>query len=220
MPSDYTIKRRTKYSIAKTTKMNNFTYLCETVCEKGQVVLLGDSITEIFNITDLFSDFSKKTGLSVYNRGISGDTSDRLLERIKDNVTSICPSVVVLLIGTNDLGVGCKPDFIVRNIIKTIETLKSDCPEVKIIVQSVYPVNKSINKRMVSRRKNSDIAEINRQLESVCKKENVVFLDLTEELSDSDGCFKKEYTHDGLHPNATGFHVVTKKLIPEIEKLI
>ena len=48
-------------------------------------MLFGDLITEIFNSYKLFYAFSKATRQAIYNRGISGDTSDRLLERLECN---------------------------------------------------------------------------------------------------------------------------------------
>lgn len=77
------ITKKTKYDLAKTVKKENFLFLNENFCKNGQTVLLGDSITELFNSYELFFDFSQKSGQAVYNRGISGDTSDRLLERLR-----------------------------------------------------------------------------------------------------------------------------------------
>ena len=85
------------------TKKCNYTMLNKKYALKNQTVLLGDSITDFFNYYELFYDFCKSSGQAVYNRGISGDTTDRLLERLYDNVLSIEPKNIVLLIGTNDI---------------------------------------------------------------------------------------------------------------------
>lgn len=207
------IEDRTKYDKVKKTKKDNFTFLNKACCEKGQTVLAGDSITELWNITDLFASYSKKTSLAVYNRGISGDTSDRLLERIRENVTVIEPKNIVLLIGTNDLGVGCDTNFTALNVRKILDIIKEDCPDAKVILQAVYPVNSSIDKCMVGARKNSDIKIVNQKLKALAKEKNVIFADFTELLSDEKGKFKKEYTYDGLHPNARGFAVITDELL-------
>lgn len=61
-------EKKTKYELVKKTKQDNFTYLNENFCEMGQTVLIGDSITEIFNWYELFYSFSKETGQAVYNR--------------------------------------------------------------------------------------------------------------------------------------------------------
>ncbi len=85
------IRKRTVYYAEKINKADNFEFLNKNYCKKGQTVLVGDSITELFNHTELFAEYTAETGISVYNRGISGDTSDRLLERLERNVLNIKP---------------------------------------------------------------------------------------------------------------------------------
>lgn len=204
---------KTKYDISKQIKKDNFTFLNNTCCKEGQTVLVGDSITEIWNVTDLFGEYSKRTSLAVYNRGISGDTSDRLLERIRENVTSIKPKNIVLLIGTNDLGVKSGTQFTAKYVSEILDVIKADCPDAKVILQAIYPVNKNIDKWMVGARKNSDIKIANQKLKILAKEKDVIFADFSEILSDKNGNFNAEYTYDGLHPNAKGFAVVTEKLL-------
>ncbi len=204
---------KTKYDKIKQTKKDNFTFLNKTCCQKGQTVLVGDSITEIWNITDLFADYTKSTSLAVYNRGISGDTSDRLLERIKENVTVIEPKNIIMLIGTNDLGVNSTLDFTAKYVSKILDIIKTDCPKAKVILQAIYPVNKNIDKYMVGSRNNADIKIVNQKLKDIANRKGVVFSDFTDILSDKKGNFNKEYTYDGLHPNAKGFAVVTQELL-------
>ncbi len=91
----------------------------------GQTVLFGDSITEIFNSYKLFYAFSQTTGQAVYNRGISGDTSDRLLERLECNALNINPKNLVILIGTNDIGIGLPPEYTLNNIKKFCKERRS-----------------------------------------------------------------------------------------------
>lgn len=165
---------KTEYDLVKRTKKENFTYLNQLV-KHGQTVFIGDSITEIYNFTDLYWQYEEKYRTHVYNRGISGDTSDRLLERLHDNALNIIPETLVLLIGTNDLGVGFKPDFTVDNIRKILEMCKTECPDTKIIVQSVYPVNRSVSPAMVGRRKNKDIMYINEKLRHLCEEFGVTY---------------------------------------------
>ena len=45
---------------------------------------------------------------------------------------------------------------------------------------------------------------------------NAIFSDLTSVLADKEGNFNKEYTYDGLHPNAKGYEQITKAIIPMI----
>src|SRR3954451_1956854 len=67
--------------------------------DKGALVFLGDSITQGWG-DDIGGSFP---GVKVANRGISGDTTRGVLIRLKEDVLSLHPSGVVILIGTNDL---------------------------------------------------------------------------------------------------------------------
>lgn len=145
MTEEYTkLQKKTKYDYVKTAKKENFLFLNENFCKNGQTVLLGDSITELFNSYELFFAFSQKYGQAVYNRGISGDTSDRLSERLKCNALNLEPRNLVLLIGTNDLGVGLPQEFIVENIRETLKMTRALCPNTNIVLQAVYPVNRHL----------------------------------------------------------------------------
>lgn len=206
----------TKYDNVKNTKRENFRFLNETEALSGQTVLFGDSITEIFNWYELFFEYSNDNKTAVYNRGISGDTSDRLLERLPDNVLNIAPRNIAILIGTNDIGHGIPNDRTADNIEKTIIKIKESCPEADIILEAVYPVNKTIpeSRFMVGRRNNKTIGELNIMIKEIAEKHGCVWLDLTDKLSDKKGELDKAYCYDGLHLNAHGFKIVAKNLIP------
>lgn len=205
------IAKLTEYNAEKNNKKDNFTFLNSKYCKHCQTVLAGDSITELYNHTELFADYTERTGLMVYNRGISGDTSNRLLERFEDNVLNIYPKNLVMLIGTNDLGVGAGTDFTVKNIEKIIDLTKNKCPDTNIILLGIYPINSTIKNQ--GRRSNEDIRTINAQLEILSRKKSIRFIDLTDKLCDSSGNLNSSFTYDGLHLNAKGFEVVTDNII-------
>ena len=206
------IRKRTEYDAYKRSRSESFELLNKNYCEKGATVLVGDSITEGYDHTELFAEYTKETGTPVYNRGISGDTSDRLLDRLEKTVLNIKPKNMVLLIGTNDLGVGADTDFIAENVEKIIEQSTKRCKNINIILESVYPINPKINKQ--GRRKNSDIQLLNEKLKAVAKKQKIHFVDLTDKLSDKMGLLNAEYTYDGLHANAKAYEIITKAVLP------
>src|SRR5262249_53747001 len=80
--------------------------------DQNAVVLLGDSITQGWGDTigELFPN------LKVANRGISGDTTRGVLIRLPEDVLSLHPQAVVLLIGTNDLEEQAEPEVIAANL--------------------------------------------------------------------------------------------------------
>jgi lysophospholipase L1-like esterase len=198
-------KKQTAYDTDKENKRKNFIYLNQNYCKPHQTVIAGDSITEIFNM-DLFESYIESSSIAVYNRGISGDTSDRFLDRFDDTVLSLKPSNLVLLIGTNDLSLISDVDYIFGNIEQVVNKAKPVCPN--IILQSVYPVDKK------NKKKNKLIIELNLKLKTLCENENITYLDLHSLLLDSDGGLNKKYTYDGLHPNVLGFEIAAEKIIP------
>ena len=206
----------TGYDHIKKNKMDNFTFLNEKYSKKGQVVLFGDSITEIFNSYELFYEYSQKNNLAVYNRGISGDTSDRLLERLHCNALNIEPSKIVILIGTNDFRPGLNLDFTTDNIDKILSEIENTLPTCQIILEAVYPVNKnmsSASRAMVGGRKNNTIKELNKLIKAVANNHNCTFIDLWDVLIDKKGNLREDYCYDGLHLNAKGFEAVTNELL-------
>lgn len=120
-------QKKTAYDYVQQTKKENFSFLNETYAQQGQTVLFGDSITEIFNSYELFYAFSQTTGQAVYNRGISGDTSDRLLERLECNALNINPKNLVILIGTNDIGIGVPTEYTLKNIKEILQRTQTLC---------------------------------------------------------------------------------------------
>ncbi len=200
----------TEYDIVKKTKMENFELLNESALH-NQIVFIGDSIIELFPTYELFAENDK----IVYNRGISGDTSDRMLERFEKNALNINPDVVYILVGTNDIVKKIEHNVIIDNISKTIAKCKKSGVS-KIIVSGLYPVNKSINSNMVGSRTNKEIKELNEKIKNVVSQYNAIFSDLTSVLADEDGNFNKEFTYDGLHPNAKGYIEIAKVIMPLI----
>lgn len=209
--SDYS--KRTQYSPEMTAKRNNYSLLNKKYAFKNQTVLLGDSITDFFNWYELFYDFSKSSGQAVYNRGISGDTTDRLLERLYENVLSIEPKNIVLLIGTNDIGRGLPLSMTLENVEKIIQNTKAACPDVNFIVEAVYPVNENMRDKF-EKRSNEKIDAMNREYIKLCEKYGCAWLDFTDKLKDGNGNLKREFTYDGLHINAQAYEIVAENVIP------
>lgn len=203
----------TKYDGEKATKRANYKLLNEKYALHNQTVLLGDSITDFFNYYELFYDFSHTHNQAVYNRGISGDTTDRLSERLYDNVLNINPKNLVLLIGTNDIGRGLPLSVTIQNVRHIMEETKKICPHINFVLQAVYPVNRNLRHKQ-EKRTNEKIIEMNKEFEKLCKIHDCTWLDFTKELMDADGNLSTEFTYDGLHVNAKAYEIIAKNIIP------
>ncbi len=203
----------TEYNREQATKKNNYAMLNAKYALHNQTVLLGDSITDFFNWYELFYDFSKASGQAVYNRGISGDTTDRLLERLESNVLSIKPKNIVLLIGTNDIGRGLPLSMTLENMKKIIVSIKNACPNINFIFEAVYPINRPMRFRN-EKRSNEKINEMNKEFKKLAEKHGCIWLDVTDKLKDKNGELKEELTFDGLHVNAKAYEIIAENVIP------
>src|SRR3954469_8029227 len=103
--------------------------------EQGAGVFFGDSITQGWN-DDFRGAFE---GMKVANRGISGDTSRGVLIRLKDDVLSLKPAAVVLMIGTNDLADNAEPETIAGNLKLIIAEIKKQDSKTPIVLCQVFP---------------------------------------------------------------------------------
>ncbi len=120
--------------------------------------MLGNSITEGANWKVLLND------TTIINRGISGDVTFGVLNRIAD-ITERKPSKLFVLIGINDLSRNTPDEIIVENIFKMVSKVKSGSPSTVIYVQSILPTNetfKNLHKNYVA--KGGHITAINDKL--------------------------------------------------------
>lgn len=185
--------------------------------KKGEVVLVGDSLTDNYPINECFID----KGYRVYNRGIGGDTTEGLKKRLEESVFALSPSVVVLLIGINDFAFikEATPSSIASSIQAIVKEIQEKAPEASIILEGLYPVNKSadskIDRASVDNKDNKLIGEVNALLE---KTPGVIFLSLDEVLKDENGELRLDYTREGLHLNADGYFAITPYIDQAIRK--
>jgi lysophospholipase L1-like esterase len=103
--------------------------------QQGALVFLGDSITQGWS-----EDFRGLfPGVKLANRGIGGDTTRGVLYRLNEDVLSLHPSGIVLLIGTNDLEEQTDPEIITSNLKLILAKLKEYDPKMPIILCQVLP---------------------------------------------------------------------------------
>ena len=95
---------------------------------KETTVFFGDSITELCPVEDLYSIYTKQTGIPVINRGISAETTSTMLTRIDKTVLVMEPKNLVMLMGINDISQKVDNQQIVNNIHKMITLTKQKSP--------------------------------------------------------------------------------------------
>lgn len=176
------------------------------------IVFLGDSITEIYPLEDIFGK------VPIVKSGISGYRTKDILEQLRKMVYQYNPSKVILLIGTNDYLDDSTPDEVASNIKEIVQEIHKHRKNTEIYIESIYPINKNLKKEMVANRDNDKIIETNKKIKDICKKKNLTYIDMYNELIDEDGNFNKKYTYDGLHPNTLGYARISQVLSQYIYK--
>lgn len=175
----------------------------------GDIVFLGDSITEYYNLENYYS-------YPIINSGTAGWTTDQILPDLYNKVYKYDVKKVFILIGTNDLNLGKNPQYIENNIELIIKRILARKPNVKIYLESIYPINNTsdskINHDTVGIRKNETITEINGVLQKYCEENNVTYINLYDKLVDKEGNLNIDYTKEGLHITDEGYKVITKEL--------
>lgn len=164
----------------------------------GKIVFLGNSITEGGNWKRLLKDST------IINRGIAGDNTFGMLARL-DEVVALKPSSLFILIGTNDLSKKIPVEAIIENIFAIVSQVKAGSPKTKIFVQSIFPVNETVEKFPTQFNNGSNILIINDQLSRYGERLRYTYVDVYSKLLDDQGRLHKNYTWDGLHLTAAGY---------------
>ena len=168
-------------------------------------VFLGDSITRGGEWSEFFNMPTAK------NRGINGDRSDWLLERL-DQITVGQPKRVFVLIGINDLAAGRTSDMVIEDITQLIRRFQLTTPVTELLIQSIFPVNPDIAgfpyaSAVSGRHLNELIVQTNKSLKNCCIMAGIPYLDVWSLLVDGQGVLRPDLTNDGVHLLAPGFKI-------------
>lgn len=164
--------------------------------KKNAVVFFGDSITQGWGAR-LEKYFP---GVNIANRGISGDTTRGMLVRLSEDVLSLKPAAVVMLMGTNDLEEQATPATIAGNVRLIIASLKESDPKMPIVLCNVMPSSDS------KKRPADKIQEVNKLVFEVVKGDaQITVLDTWTLFANASGDAKAAEFPDLLHPNDAGY---------------
>ncbi|MBI9067068.1 MAG: GH92 family glycosyl hydrolase [Salinivirgaceae bacterium] len=162
---------------------------------ENEIIFLGNSITDGAEWFELFGG-----NPNIKNRGIGGDDTDGILDRLTE-VTESHPAKVFMMIGTNDLAYGKSVDYVLNNYRKIIAQIQTESPKTEIYVQSVLPVDDAVHYT----RPNASILKINEGLIQITKEQSITYIDLTEAFKTDTGKLNPIYSIDGLHVNGKGY---------------
>jgi lysophospholipase L1-like esterase len=170
----------------------------------AQVVFIGDSITENWNLADPGFFTAGRV-----NRGIGAQTSAQMLVRFRADVIALRPTVVHILAGTNDVAGNngpIAPDDFRNNIESMVELARAH--DIRVTLGSIPPAA-GFNWRPALRPA-PRIAELNRWLREYARKNGLGYIDYYAALADSRGGLDPRLSNDGVHPNRDGYALMRK----------
>ncbi|MBR2354585.1 MAG: hypothetical protein IKA76_08805 [Clostridia bacterium] len=165
-------------------------------------VFLGDSLTEGYDLSTHFPQ------LKTVNRGIGGDTTFGLENRLKVSLYDLNPRAVILLIGANNL------DTMFHNYQAVLEGIAEHLPNARVVILSLLPTAGAFADR------NEQIAFNNVKIQALAKLYGFTYVDAFSALLD---CGKDELhadcTTDGAHLTPLGYQILTELLTPLLSDL-
>ena len=168
------------------------------------VAFIGDSLTDGYDLATYYPQYVTA------NRGIGGDTTFGVEERLQVSLFDLKPKVVVMLIGANNM------DTMLQNYESILQSLKENLPESEIVLCSLTAMGGEHWGR-----KNQLAAYNNVSIKLLAQKYGYTYVDLYSALYDvSIGEVYEGYTVDGGHFTHEGYTVVTAQITPVLEKLL
>lgn len=172
--------------------------------KKGGIVFLGDSLTDNNEWGEMFED------PQIVNRGIQGDTTEGVLNRL-DEIYQTNPKSIFIMVGINDLLRGVKVNKIASNYAEIVKRIQQNSPNTHIFIQSALPVNKNIFKTPFNY---EDVRKLNSELKKMVS-ESIHYVDLYAVFSLNDRLNEK-YTNDGIHLTGEGYQIWKETIEPFI----
>lgn len=168
----------------------------------NRIVYFGDSITEGWK-TSVYG----VRGGDIVNRGIGGQTSAQMLVRFRADVINLKPTVVHIMLGTNDIAGNTGPTSLARlkDAIRSMSE-QAQFHKIRVMLGSILP--SSQYKWASQENPTPFILQMNQWLKSYAQIKGFTYVDYYSQLVDRSGAFKSIYTYDGIHPNTKGYEVM------------
>lgn len=170
-----------------------------------KVVFLGNSLTEGGKWDTYFPQVAS------VNRGISGDNTEGMLNRVGE-IAQSHPLQLFILAGINDISQNVPNKQIVKHYRQIIRRVKTQSPRTAIYVQSVLPINNEFARYKRLTGKEQQVKTLNEELKKMALQEHVTYLDINSAFGNEQGKLDAKYTHDGLHLTPDGYGIWVSQL--------
>lgn len=165
------------------------------------LVMYGDSITEWGPWHDGIQ------GVTLANRGLSGDTTDGMKYRI-ESTTACQPKLICMMAGINDLSQGYSVDEIMENYSQMLKYWHER--DIEVWVQSTLFVGQRLNEL------NPLVAQLNQELIKLCNNTGADYIDLNAVICPQ-GFLPLTCSADDLHLNSYAYGKWLSLLTPMLD---
>ena len=174
-------------------------------------VFMGNSITDFWyrDVPEFFEENNYA------GRGISGQTTDHMLVRFRQDVINLHPKAVVILAGINDIAENNGPvtdEYILNNIISMCELAAAN--GITPVLCSICPSD--YFKWRKELKPAERVVRVNGLIKEYADKMNYEYVDYHSVMSDENGAMKPGLSKDHCHPTVEGYSL----MIPEVQKAL
>ena len=182
------------------------------------VLFLGDSITDWWSRAQAVYD-AHYGSMQPADFGIAGDRTEHVLWRIDNGeLDGIHPKVVVLMIGTNNIGDSAA--HIVAGDTAIVDQIHRKLPDAKLLLLAIFPrgADPAADPKVADMR--GKLKVVNAELAKLADGTRTVYLDIGDKFLDADGKIPKDVMKDALHPTAKGYQIWADAMQPTLDGMM
>jgi len=192
-----------------------------------KLVCLGDSLTYGYGVRSSHTwcnIVENETGIEVVNRGVNGDTTSQMLDRLKSDVLTEKPNIVHIMGGTNDVLFTGDIIGAINNITLIVENLLSE--GIYPIISTPIPIHVELvpDSWCQINRKNNIGPLLEEYCNNIRKFSDIYKINMID-------CYsyfatkkylkrKNEYYIDGIHLTSEGNKVLSEIFIEKLEEIL
>lgn len=155
------------------------------------------------------------------NPGISGQVTAQMLLRMQQDVVQLQPIAVAILSGTNDIANMLQlttPESIEDNWRSMAEIAQAN--GISPVFCSTLPTHTYTSRAVNSvRSMTGRDARVKHLARGLRTQPCLPFVDYTPAMSDEHGLLRRDFSEDGIHPNAAGYAAMQTVLEPVLDNL-
>ena len=191
--------------------------LAETKAGGGEILFLGDSITQGWETTGKAAWEKHFAPRKAANYGFGGDSTQHVLWRVRNGeFDGLSPKAIVLLIGTNNARHGdFTPEQIAAGIRAILDALAEKCPRTKVLLLGILPRGATAEDPYRIK-----CEAVNALLPALADGQRVHYLNFNDKLLSADGTLSKEVAPDLLHLSAKGYGIWAEALEAKLTPLL